>query len=223
MTTRADENYLKETYALQLDHGHVTTSMLADRIGASAATVTGMLKKLAARHWVIYEPYKGVTLTESGRAIALEVIRHHRLLETYLVTALDIPWDRAHEEAERLEHVISEYLEDRIDEILGHPHVDPHGSPIPGADGTIRESERLRLADVEAGATVEIVEVGDRQPGLLRHLDELCLRPGARIEVLGVEPIDGLIRLQTGDSERVLGSTSARHIIVRVIGKSTGK
>jgi len=145
------------------------------------------------------------------------VIRHHRLLETYLVTALGIPWYRAHEEAERLEHVISEYLEDRIDALLGHPLVDPHGSPIPGVDGTVRESERLRLADVPAGVTVEIVEVGDRQPGLLQHLDELGLRPGARIDVLGIEPIDGIVRLRAGETEHVLGSTSARHIIVRLV------
>ena len=134
MQSAAVENYLKATYSLQLEHGQVTTSMLADRIGHAAPTVTGMLKKLASRKLVSYEPYQGVTLTKSGRAAALEVIRHHRLLETYLTRALGIPWDRVHDEAEKLEHVLSEYLEGHIDEYLGHPASDPHGSPIPSPD-----------------------------------------------------------------------------------------
>ena len=145
MRSEAEENYLKETYALQLEHDQVTTSMLADRIGHSPPTVTGMLKKLASRKLVTYEPYQGVTLTKSGRAAALEVIRHHRLLETYLTRALGIPWDRVHEEAEKLEHVLSEYLEGYIDEYLGHPASDPHGSPIPSPDLSIKEPDRLRF------------------------------------------------------------------------------
>jgi DtxR family Mn-dependent transcriptional regulator len=127
MKTEADENYLKEIYTLGLDHANITNSLLADRLGYSPSTITGQLKKLANLQWVVYEPYQGVTLTETGRAIALEVIRHHRLIETYLAQALNIPRDRVNEEAEKLEHALSEYLEERIDELLGHPSTDPHG------------------------------------------------------------------------------------------------
>src|ERR1700690_1225618 len=152
MPSATEENYLKETYSLQLEHPRVTTSMLADRTGHSPPTVTGMLKKLASRKWVAYEPYQGVTLTNSGKTAALEVIRHHRLLETYLSRALGMPWDRVHEEAETLEHVLSEYLEGYIDEYLGHPASDPHGSPIPAPDGSIEELSRLHLSELAAGS-----------------------------------------------------------------------
>ena len=215
MVTDADENYLKEIYTLQLDYEHVTTSMLADRFGYSPATVTGMLKKLANLDWVVYEPYRGVTLTEAGRAIALEVIRHHRLLETYLAQALNIPWDRVHGEAERLEHALSEYLEERIDEILGHPTTDPHGSPIPSLNGQIRNPERLRLANLSVGDRAEIIEVNDHSPELLTHLDQLHLYPLVQFMVMSVEPIDGLITIQYSGQTHILGRTSASQIIVK--------
>ena len=217
MKTEADENYLKEIYNLELDHGQVTTSMLADRFGYSPATVTGMLKKLAGLKWVVYEPYQGVTLTDTGRAIALEVVRHHRLLETYLSQALNIPWDRVHEEAEKLEHVLSEYLEARIDELLGHPSVDPHGSPIPAPDGSIPETDRLRLAALPAGTSAEIVEVYDRDPKLLARLDALKLHPKTRLRVVDVEPLDGLITIQVLGETHVLGPATASQITVRLL------
>jgi len=217
MKTEADENYLKEIYTLELDHNHVTTSMLADRFGYSAATVTGMLKKLAALKWVIYEPYQGVTLTDTGRTIALEVIRHHRLIETYLAQALGIPWDRVHEEAEKMEHVLSEYLEARIDELLGHPSFDPHGSPIPARDGSLPAIDRLRLTDLPSGSEAEIVEVHDRDPKLLTHLDHLNLRPNTRIRVIEIEPLDGLITLRVGGETHVLGPKTASQIIVKYL------
>ncbi len=215
MKSAAVENYLKATYALQLEHGQVTTSMLADRIGHAAPTVTGMLKKLASQKLVSYEPYQGVTLTKSGRAAALEVIRHHRLLETYLTRALGIPWDRVHEEAEKLEHVLSEYLEGYIDEFLGHPASDPHGSPIPSSDLSIKEPERLRLSDLPAGSSAQVVEVGDREPGLLTRLSEMHLGLETKLKVLEVEPIDGLITVLVAGQRHVLGQTAASQIIVR--------
>ena len=215
MITEADENYLKEIYTLELDYEHVTTSMLADCFGYSPATVTGMLKKLANLDWVVYEPYRGVNLTETGRAIALEVIRHHRLLETYLVQALNIPWDRVHEEADRLEHALSEYLEERIDELLGHPTTDPHGSPIPSLNGQILNSLRLRLADLSLGDHAEIIEVNDHNPELLTHLDQLQLHPLVQIKVTAVEPIDGLITILASGQTHILGQTSASQIIVK--------
>jgi DtxR family Mn-dependent transcriptional regulator len=213
----AEENYLKETYSLQLEHNQVTTSMLADRIGHSAPTVTGMLKKLASRKWVTYEPYQGVTLTRSGRAAALEVIRHHRLLEAYLSRALGVPWDRVHEEAEKLEHVLSEYLEERIDEYLGHPASDPHGSPIPASNGSIKEPDRLRLSDLPAGSSAQVVEVGDREPGLLSRLGEIHLGLKTKLQVLEVEPVDGLITIRVARQKHILEQKAARQIIVRKI------
>jgi DtxR family Mn-dependent transcriptional regulator len=219
MKSEADENYLKEIYNLELDHSHVTTSMLADRFGYSAATVTGMLKKLAGHKWVVYEPYQGVTLTDTGRAIALEVIRHHRLIETYLAQELNIPWDRVHEEAEKMEHVLSEYLEARIDELLGHPSFDPHGSPIPSLDGSIPEMDRLRLTTLPKGALAEIVEVSDRDPKLLDRLDDLNLRPNTRIRVIEIEPLDGLITLQVGEERHILGQTTASQVIVKLLAE----
>lgn len=214
MITQTDENYLKETYTLQLDHDRVTTSMLAKRFGTTAASVTGMLKKLADRNLVAYEPYRGVTLSETGRAIALEVIRHHRLLETYLAEAMGIPWDRVHEEAERLEHALSEYLEQRIDELLGHPTVDPHGSPIPSKEGLIVETERLRLSDVPEGRRVEITEVWDRDSEMLLHLDRLGLHLHTRLEVVRIEPIDQLVTIEVNGKENVIGRNTARHVFV---------
>jgi DtxR family Mn-dependent transcriptional regulator len=221
--TEADENYLKEIYTLELDHEHVSTSMLADRFGYAPATITGMLKKLANLEWVVYEPYRGVTLTETGRVIALEVIRHHRLLETYLHQALNVPWELVHEEADRLEHVLSEYLEARIDELLGHPTLDPHGSPIPSLNGQILNPVRLRLADLSVGDTAEIIEVNDRSPELLTHLDKLQLYPRVQITVTAIEPIDGLITFLAAGQTQVLGQTSASQIIVRKLDPSQGK
>jgi len=215
MWSEAEENYLKETYALQLDHDQVTTSMLAQRVGHSAPTVTGMLKRLSGRKWVTYEPYRGVTLTKTGKAAALDVIRRHRLLETLLTRVLGVPWDRVHEEAEKLEHALSGYLEGRIDEYLGHPERDPHGSPIPAADGSMEEPERVRLCDLPAGSSGLVVEVGDREPGMLARFDGMHLALGTEFRVLEVEPIDGLITIRVAGHRRVLGKSVASQIIVQ--------
>jgi DtxR family Mn-dependent transcriptional regulator len=217
MMTTAEEDYLKEAYALQLNHKRVTTSMLADRVGHAAPTVTGMLKKLAGRKWVLYEPYQGIRLTKTGRAAALDVIRRHRLLETFLTRTLGVPWDRVHDEAEKLEHAVSDYLEDRIDEYLGHPSVDPHGSPIPAPDGSIDEPVRLRLSELSEGASARIVEVDDREPGLLAQISGMGLGLNTSMKVLGVEPRDGLITVFAAGQRLVLGRTAAEHIIVRKI------
>jgi len=174
-----------------------------------------MLKKLASRKLVTYEPYQGVTLTKSGRTAALEVIRHHRLLETYLTRALGVPWDRVHEEAEKLEHVLSEYLEGYIDEYLGHPASDPHGSPIPSPDLSIKEPDRLHLCDLPAGAWAQVVEVGDREPGLLGRFGEMHLGVKTRLQVLEVEPVDGLITILVAGKKHILGQTAASQVIVR--------
>ena len=220
MRTEADESYLKEIYLLERDHEQVSTSMLANRFGYSPATITGMLKKLAGSGWVTYEPYMGVTLTESGRAIALEVLRRHRLLETYLVRVLNVPWERVHEEAERLEHVLSDYLEERIDEVLGHPTVDPHGAPIPTANGEIVHPERLYLSDLVVGERAEVIEIDDQNSELLTHLGSMQLYPLAQFEVMDIKPFDGLITITVSGQAHTLGRPSAAHIIVKKIEPS---
>lgn len=215
MATLTEENYLKETYTLQLEHKPVTTSMLAERVGHSAPTVTEMLKKLASQKWVNYEPYQGITLTRSGTAVALDVIRRHRLLETFLTRVLGVPWDRIHEEAEKLEHALSDYLEGRIDEYLGHPARDPHGSPIPGPDGSIDEPERVHLSDLPAGSSAQIIEVGDHEPGLLERLDKMHLGLETEFRVLEVEPLDGLITIRVAGHKHVVGKNVANQIMVQ--------
>ena len=163
---------------------------------------------------VTHEPYQGVRLTAVGEKTALEVVRHHRLLELYLAEALGVPWDRVHEEAEKLEHVISEDLEDRIAAALGHPTVDPHGAPIPARDGTFERVEAVSLADVAVGAHVVVVEVEDRDAELLRYLGDLRLFPGTTIEVKRVEPYDGPLVLALEDREIIIGRAAAAEIRV---------
>ncbi len=227
MKTETDENYLKEIYQLGLDNTHVTTSMLARRLGCAAATVTGQLKKLALMRWVEYSPYRGVSLTHSGREIALEVVRHHRLIETYLSRALGVPWDRVHGEAEKLEHVISDYLEDRIDKYLDYPSVDPHGSPIPGPDGSLPDRSRVRLSELNEKAEAEIVEVYDRDPKLLARLDKLGIYPGTRITIKAIEPVERLFSLEvrlTGGVTRpaTISGAAADRLIVKVESPANG-
>jgi DtxR family Mn-dependent transcriptional regulator len=178
MHTQAVEDYLKIIYELQREQGKVATSMLAERLGVAPASATGMIKKLAGMHLVTHEPYQGVVLTAAGEKIALEIIRHHRLIERYLAEALGVPWDQVHDEAEKWEHVLSEALEDRIDAMLGYPTTDPHGAPIPTRNGTIAQLASMRMADLQPGQSAVIVEVSDHDSALLRYLGGLGMYPG---------------------------------------------
>jgi DtxR family Mn-dependent transcriptional regulator len=175
-----------------------STTALASRLAVSAASATNMLKKLSSMGLVDLEPYHGAELTPAGRKIALEVIRHHRLLETYLAEALGVPWDKVHEEAEVLEHVLSEGLEDRIAALLGDPKVDPHGHPIPGKDGSIRDVPRRRLWDVGDGHVL-VDRVSDDEADALRYLDNIGLRPGTRLNVVGRGPVGGPLFVRVDD------------------------
>jgi DtxR family transcriptional regulator, Mn-dependent transcriptional regulator len=181
------EDYLKAIYALSredLGEDRVSTSAIAERMQVSAASATNMMQRLAEMKLVHYVPYQGVSLTEAGERIALEVIRHHRLLELYLAEALGYPWDAVHDEAERLEHVISEEFEDRIDAMLGHPTTDPHGHPIPPKTGRMPNEEHRRLSEVEPGEVVVVRRVHDRDGGVLRALSLLELVPGVELRVI---------------------------------------
>ncbi len=213
--TPAAENHLKAIWA-ELEAGRrATTTALARRLGVAPPSVTAMVRRLAADGLVVHRPYQGVTLTDAGRRVAAEVVRHHRLVELYLAEVLGVPWDEVHEEAERLEHVISERLEHRMAEALGHPTHDPHGAPIPALDGTVGERAVRELAGVEAGETVVFAEVDDDDGELLRHLDALGLRPGRVVHVSEVDPCDGPMRLRVDGRDVVLGRRAARAVRVR--------
>ena len=214
MHTQAVEDYLKTIYDLGRVEATVTTSALAERLDVTAASVTGMVKKLAGMNLVTHEPYRGVALTPAGERIALEVIRHHRLIETYLHEALGVPWDRVHAEAERIEHVLSEDLEARMDAALGHPTVDPHGAPIPTLDLEIAEIVTVPLAELEAGTQGTVAEVSDHDADLLRYVGDLGLYPQTPLEVLAVAPFDGPLTLRVGGAERTVGRKAARFILV---------
>ncbi len=183
MLSESVQDYLKAIYSLRHENARATTNALAARLNVTAASVTGMLKKLAELKLVIYEPYQGATLTPAGEKIALEVIRHHRLIELYLTEAMGYSWDQVHAEADRLEHAISEEFEERISTLLGHPTVDPHGDPIPTKDGEIATSSRDTLDNVAEGSRVRIERVRDEDPALLREVADLGLTPQTVITI----------------------------------------
>jgi DtxR family Mn-dependent transcriptional regulator len=199
------ENYLKAIFEIQERVDRASTSLIAERMALAAPSVTAMVKKLAELRLVTHEPYQGVRLTRAGEMAAAEVVRHHRLIEKYLAEALGVPWDRVHEEAEKLEHVISEDLEDRIDGALGYPTVDPHGAPIPARDGTVARVTASPLSESAGGDCLVVVEVDDRDPNLLRYLGERQLYPGTDVEVVRVEPYGGSTVLRVGGREFSIG------------------
>ncbi len=214
MRTQAVEDYLKIIYDLGRSGDAVTTSAIAGRLSISPGTVTGMVKKLAGLNLLEHESYRGVTLTQAGRRIALEVIRHHRLVERYLHEAMGVPWDRVHEEAEKWEHVLSEELEERMDEILGNPTTDPHGSPIPTRDLEMIEPEHPELSALVAGQSAVVAEVGDEDSAMLRYFAELGLFPEAKVEVIEVAPFDGPLTLRVEGTECTIGRRAAGHVFV---------
>jgi DtxR family transcriptional regulator, Mn-dependent transcriptional regulator len=217
MRSQAIEDYAKAIYALELRDGEaVSTNALAGRLGVTPASASGMVKRLDELGLVEHQPYRGVSLTEHGRRVALEVIRHHRLLELYLVKTLGVPWDRVHEEAEVLEHVLSEELEELIAAKLGDPTHDPHGDPIPTRDLTIEEGTTQSLQSLEGGAQGTFTRVSDSDPEMLRFLAERGIAPGDRLEVVDKQPFDGPLFVRFGDHVHVLGGELARAMRVEV-------
>jgi DtxR family Mn-dependent transcriptional regulator len=207
----AVEDYAKAIYALQQRSGAaVSTNALADRLGVTAASASGMVRKLCELGYVTHEPYKGVALTDAGRRVALEVLRHHRLLELYLAESLGVPWDRVHDEAEVLEHHISEELEERIAAKLGDPTHDPHGDPIPTRDLTIQEALTESLDALAVGATGRFVRISDSDPEMLRYLAERGIAPGDAFVVEERQPFGGPLFVRFGEQLHVLGGELAR-------------
>lgn len=209
------QDYLKNTYRLQLRHNYVPTRVLVERLALSAPAVTGMTRKLTRMGLLVRERYKGVRLTPEGERIALRVIRAHRLWELYLVQVLGLSWDQAHVEAEQLEHVLSDRLADRLDQVLDYPTFDPDGHPIPSPQGEVIAVGGVSLAELSAGETGVAVQIRDDTPELLRYLARLDIYPGRSITVLQVDPFDGPIHVQVRDGVQVLGRRVAEHVVVR--------
>jgi len=206
--TPAVEDYLKAIYQLEQEEpksGSVTGQRIAERLGVASPSVTNMIKRLSELGLVEHERYRGVELSDTGERIALEVVRHHRLLERYLVEALGYGWDEVHDEAERLEHHISEALEARMAAALGDPTVDPHGDPIPHLDGSVAGADTRKLVDLAPGDAAVVRRVSDQDPERLRYLERLGLRPGANVRLLEALPFDGPLRLEIAGTEQVIG------------------
>jgi DtxR family transcriptional regulator, Mn-dependent transcriptional regulator len=213
----AIQDYVKAIYALGGDtKATVSTNAVADRLGVTPASASAMIKRLAERGLVTHVPYRGVSLTAGGARAALEVIRRHRLLETYLVEELGMPWDRVHAEAEVLEHVLSAELEALIAAKLGDPRHDPHGHPIPTAELEIEEDDTQSLASLEAGQCGTFVRVSDADPAMLRYLADHGIAPGARIEVVDRQPFGGPLFVRAGDREHALGGALAEAMRIHV-------
>ncbi|MGB9183913.1 MAG: metal-dependent transcriptional regulator [Solirubrobacteraceae bacterium] len=217
LRSSAVEDYSKAIYTLERrGDGPVSTNALADRLGVTPASASGMVKRLGELGLVTHQPYRGVTLTEAGQRVALEVIRHHRLLELYLVESLGVPWDRVHDEAEVLEHVLSDQLEELIAAKLGDPTRDPHGDPIPSRDLTIEETVTESLQSLPAGAGGTFARVSDSNPAMLRYLADRGIAPGVELEVVERQPFGGPLFVRIGVSVHPLGGELARAMRVEV-------
>ena len=212
----AVQDYVREIYKLQTENGDVKTSTLAQRMGVAPPSATAMMKKLASQGLVDHRPYRGVRLTPTGERIALEVLRHHRLLELYLARTLDLGIDAVHAEADRLEHALSERLEDRIDKALGSPTQDPHGDPIPDAKLRIVQSKSKRLTELEPGEEATVVRVPDGDGELLRYLASHALVPGQRVQLIKAEPFDGPVTLRADGRETAISRQLCDQIRVSI-------
>ena len=218
-TSPAAQDYLKGIFTLQQGPRRgaarpVATKAIAERLGVTPASATNMLKKLGSMGLVRHVPYRGAELTEAGQKVALEVIRHHRLLETYLAEALGVPWDKVHAEAEILEHVLSEDLEERIAALLGHPAVDPHGHPIPTKDLAMPDSSREVLWQVALGDEVRVERVSDAEAEALRYLERSGIKPGVQVSVVDRGPVNGPLFV------RVEGRSDEVHALSRELAEA---
>jgi DtxR family transcriptional regulator, Mn-dependent transcriptional regulator len=219
-TNEGAENYAKAIYHLQARGDEaVHTSAVADRLGVTSASASAMLKRLADEGLVEYEPYHGARLTSDGERVALETIRHHRLIELFLAEVLEMPWDRVHEEAEVLEHHISEELEELIAAKLGQPAHDPHGDPIPDRDLAISDDESVPLTDLEPGERGTFTRVSDSDASMLRYLAARDIQPGAVVVVKGQEPFGGPVLVELDGRDHPLGPELARSMRVTRAGR----
>lgn len=215
----AMEDYLKTIYLLLHEENDgsqdaTSTQALATRLGVAPPSVTAMIKKLATLKLVQHVPYQGVCLSPAGEKIALEVIRHHRLVETYLAQVLGLGWHEVHDEAERWEHVLGEEVEEQMAKALGNPERDPHGAPIPSIDGKMPRDAWLRLPQAEPGKTYTVCRVFDESTSLLQHLHELGVKPGSKIKVLRSEQTEGVVHVKINGQEKIIGLAPAKTVAV---------
>jgi DtxR family Mn-dependent transcriptional regulator len=208
------QDYLKAIYQLQPQPGGATTNAIAQALGVRPASVTGMVKKLASLRLVRHTPYQGARLTRRGELVALEMVRHHRLLELFLMEMLGYTWDEVHGEADRLEHVISERFEERLAARLGDPRTDPHGDPIPAKDGSLPSATQLPLSALLPGRTARVARVQDGDPAMLRDAAALGLRPAAQVMVRQADAYGGSLQVLVDGMERSIGPELARQIFV---------
>ncbi|HYN82485.1 MAG TPA: metal-dependent transcriptional regulator [Gemmatimonadaceae bacterium] len=208
------EDYLKAIYAIGSGQTTVTIGSLAERLGVTAPSVSGMVRRLAEQKYLTHEPYHGVTLTELGRHRALETLRRHRVIETYLASILGYSWDRVHAEAERLEHAASDELIDRMAEALGQPTTDPHGAPIPTRDGSVDETVYRPLETLEVEESGRVMRVIHEDAAMLRYLDELGLRPGAEVRVTARAPFGGPMTVEVYGSRKFVAPSLAAQVLV---------
>ena len=222
MLSRSIEDYIKTVYELQGENQRVFTKDIARSMGVKMPSVSGMVKHLAAEGYLSHKPYKGVLLTKRGQSIAVDLLRRHRLIELFLNKTLGIPWDEIHEDAEVLEHVISNKLIERIFNFLGRPKFDPHGHTIPGKDGNLPLSRGVPLDKVSEGETGRVVEVSDHDPEFLRYLTGMKLKIGSEVQVKERAPFGGPIILKVERQSLAIGLDAARRIRVD-IKKKVGK
>jgi DtxR family Mn-dependent transcriptional regulator len=219
MVTRSVEDYLKAIYKLQQDGSPATTNAIAESLSLRAASVTAMLQQLSKQGLAEYKRYKGAYLTESGLAAALRVIRRHRLIELYLNQHLSVPWDCVHDEAERLEHAITPYLEERIDAKLGYPSFDPHGAPIPSSTGSLPVQDLVPLIDLPANTPSVVRHIPDDDPELLRYVASIGLKPDVQIVVKAHDPVTGALDVSISSAQdeiyQRVSSSIAQHVFVR--------
>jgi len=214
MLSASIEDYIKAIYTLERDSQTATTKRIAQRLGVKMASVTGMIKHLAAEGYLRHTPYRGVKLSDRGHDVAVNMIRRHRLIELFLEKTLGLTWDEVDADAEILEHAVSDHLIERIYEYLGRPEFDPHGSPIPGKDGSFPPRPGVTLDQLPEGARGRVVEVSDRDPELLRYLTRLKLKIGTRIKVCERAPFGGPITIKVGSSSVAIGREAAERIRV---------
>ncbi len=214
MLSQAVQDYLKTIYKLE-ESGPVSTTKIAKELNISGASVTGMLKRLASMGMVDYNSYKGVKLTTNGEKIALEILRHHRLLELYLKEMLGFSLEKVHDEACRLEHHISAEFLQKIDDLLGNPEFDPHGHPIPQKDGILPEHDEIPLLEIDPGKTVNISRLADNDPEMLAYFESQGLIPKVSIQVIEKAPFNGPITVKLNGDNKILGNEIARNIYVK--------
>ena len=213
------ENYVKEIYQIstQTPDKATSTGAIAAALEVSPGTVTSMMKTLSETGLASYAKYEGVRLTDAGRKLALRVLRRHRLIELFLVHTLDLAWDEVHEEAENMEHAVSDFLVDRIDQYLGYPSSDPHGDPIPTADGKIRTEQGVKLTQWEAGKSFRLVRVMEQSPDFLRYLSEEKLQPGCEAKLISSRPEAGIVMIEIDDRTTALGLEAAEKLMVTAV------